>query len=689
MGSLVQSRWAQTLIAVPRQRSAPETGTASITAPRPDLRKLAILTVAAWILVVVANALRTDIVVLLVIVYATGGLLRIGGTVVDRLMITVGLLAGTAIAAGVLFSLWPFGLDPRAVGGVALTVLVVLRTWTGRRVRWPRRVLGSDAILLTAAAAGTYVAYGPARLGKSTHQLAYAALTGDRLRHFSLFDTIHRVGGYTFLLQGKSRHLVDPGMIALYPPGQHYLYALFDIFLTSHTNPGNPVSELLRYNLYACAGYGFFVLCVAWAARWVAGPALAGWRRAVLTATIAVFLGTGVMTTAIWCGWDPQIFGMGLLALLAACAFRPPTGPRTYVLMLAALTVGVFLTYDLFAPFAAMIVVVSAVVYRDRWLPRRRFAAITAAVAIPIAAAEIVAAQLAGLHSAQAALTAGFTVAMTKESLAVLALLGVAGFAVRRARRRPSAVAALAGTVLCGGGVLAFWAYQHSTIGTTTYYYEKAVQAWVVVALVGVGTVGHLLRVPKIRVPERGLAGATVGCCALLAAVLATDSVAYGPLAFDYSKMKPGSHTSWARVWMSGKYIYPVTQFALSELRGQHLLGDGKPTLVLWDDYAEGDVNLSLTLAVLNHDAGLISNPVYGLINVPNLATAGEGGPWTAQQTASLQTLEQLIVASPVPLRVVVSSTPLAQRLNSWAAANPSSRISVLLLPNLPGEATP
>ena len=37
-------------------------------------------------------------------------------------MITAGLLAGTALAAGIVFSFWPFGLNPVAVGGTGLKV---------------------------------------------------------------------------------------------------------------------------------------------------------------------------------------------------------------------------------------------------------------------------------------------------------------------------------------------------------------------------------------------------------------------------------------------------------------------------------------------------------------------------------------------------------------------------------------
>jgi hypothetical protein len=680
MGSQVQGRWILRSVpgSLPRQRSAPEQEADGAGPARRDPRLIAGLVAAAWALPVATHLLHADALLILVIVYGTGGLLRMGGTVLDRLMVTSGLLIGTAILAGIPFSFWPFGLNPIAVGGTALTVLVVLGTVLRRRPRWPRRVLGSDLVLLLGAAVGTAVAFGPLWTATPGHRLAYAALTGDRLRHFSLFDTIHRIGGYTYLLQGKARGIVDPGMLAVYPPGQHFTYALLDIFATSRTDPGSPPNELLRYEIWTCLGYGFFVLCVAWGARWVTGPALAGWRRTLLVASISAFLCTGVMTTAIWCGWDPQIFGMGLLALLTAVTLRPPTSGRLHILMIAALTVAITMTYELFAPFAALLIVISAVVYRRRWLPHWRLAAIAAVIAVPAAVSELVVAKASGLESTQAVLSIGFTVPMTKESLAVILVLSLAGFAVSRARRRPSALAAVLGMLACGATVAAFWLYQRETIHTTSYYFEKAVQAWVIIALVGIGTVGHLLAKP--RLPARGLAGAALGVGALVVGIVATDSYFYGPVSFTYAEMKPGTHTNWAQVWISGQYIIPSNRDATSTLRSRGLLGDGQPTLVVWEDHVLENVNLSLTMATLNHDDGLLSSQIYALNNVPGLQSASETAAWTPAQDAALTALEQVLVQSPTPLRVIVGNSALAEKLEAWSAQHPVPGLKQVLL---------
>jgi hypothetical protein len=683
MGSQVLGRWFRSLPGqLPRQRSAPPTAPTAAGLSFRDPRLIAALLLGAWALPAVTHMLHADVLLIVLIIYGTGGLLRAGGTVVDRLMITVGLLIGVAMASGLVFSFWPFGLNPVAVGGTALTVLVVLAVTLRRRPRWPRRVLGSDLVLLAGAGVGTAVAYGPLWYLTGGQRLSYALLTGDRLRHFSLFDAIHRLGAYTFLQQNQARSIVDPGMLAIYPPGQHFTYALLDIFVTSRTDPGSPSAEVMRYEIYTSLGFGFLVLCVAWGARWVAGPALAGWRRTFLVAAISAFLCTGVTTTAVWCGWDPQVFAMGLLALITALALRPPTDGRLHILLMASLTVAICMTYELFAPFAALVIAVSALVYRKRWLPHWRYALVATVVAFPAAVSEILAAKQGGLQTSQAALAIGFTVPLTKRSLAIILVLSLIGFAARRARRRPTAMAALAGTIGCGVAVAAFRAYQYHTIHTTSYYYEKAVQAWLIVALVGIGSAGHLLARPLL--PSRRLAGAAVGCCALVAGIVATDSYYHGPVTFSYAQMKPGSHTLWAQVWDSGNNIVPSNRLAMDTLKRRGFLGDGQPTLVVWDSHTLENTNLSLTLATLNHDDGLISPQIYSLDGAPNLIGMTTTGAWTPQQEASLTSLEGTLADSKTPLRVIVGNRALADRLQQWDAVDQVAGLGqVLLIPGL------
>jgi hypothetical protein len=190
------------------------------------------------------------------------------------------------------------------------------------------------------------------------------------------------------------------------------------------------------------------------------------------------------------------------------------------------------------------------------------------------------------------------------------------------------------------------------------------------------------LRRPTL--PSRGVVGAVLGCCAVLAGIVATDSYYYGPLQFTYATMTPGPHTTWERVWMSGNNIIPSNRDAMSTLLARGLLGDGQPTLVVWEDHVLENVNLTLAMATLNHDDGLLSTQIYALNNVPNLNSASTSGGWTAQQDASLAALERLLADSATPLRVIVGNSALAAKLEQWGAQHPGSGLKqVLLIPNL------
>jgi hypothetical protein len=661
---------------------------------RPGLPVVLGLFAGAWVLPLLTQLTSTDPLLVLVMVFGTGGLLRVGATVLDRLMATLALLISLAIGGGLLFSLWPWGLQPVAVGGAGLTLMVAAYVWLGAAPpwrTWPRRMLGSDVALLGGFIAASCIAYGPSWGKDSGTRLAFAGITGDRLRHFNLFDTIHRVGGYTFIKQGASANMVDPGMLTTYPPGQHFLYALGDIFLRSNVDPGSSTAELARYNMWISVGYGFFVLCVAWAARWVAGPSLAGWRRMFLITAVGGFLAVGTFTSAVWCTWDPQVLGMGLLALLAAFCFRPPNGPRTHILLVAALCVSITLTYELYAPFAAILVVVSALQYRKRLLPHWKLLVGVAVVAVPAALSEYIAAVHGGLNSSATAQAIGFTIPFSRLAMGLMIGVSLIGFASSRARRRPSAQCAVVAVLLCGAAILAFRYYQEHKIGTTSYYYPKAEQAWAVLMLVGAGSAGHLLRRP--RLPERGLVGVGVGVAAAAVAIVATGSYWSGPAEVNKpvttasnpgSTWAPGPDTTWASYWLSGQHS-PAYIAAMQNLLHWKLLGDGVPTLAIVFGGQGDNVNLSLLLATLNHDAGQITTPVnQGVSFTDGLTTVGVGGQdWTPQLLNNLSQLETNIASSPVPLRLIVSTSALRDKLDAWSAVNPGKITTVLYEPTI------
>ena len=669
--------------------------------PRPSL--VAALFAGAWVLPVLTQLTRTDPLLVLLIVFGTGGLLKVGSTIIDRLFVTIALLIGLAIVGGLVFSLWPFGLQPIALGGVALTLLVAAYLWLGAPPpwrSWPRRMLGSDAVLLLGLIAGFLVAYWPSWSTVAGSKLGYAGMTGDRLRHFNLFDAIHRYGGYTFLMQGKVKSAVDPGMIAVYPPGQHYVYALGDIFLRSSVNPGNAANELVRYNIWVSLGYGFMIASVAWAARWVAGPVLTGWRRVFLTTAIAAYLFAGAFTEAVWSTWDPQVLGMALLAMLAAICFRPPRGWRTHSALMALLFIAICLTYELYAPFAAILIAVSVVYHRKRLLPHWKTLLVVTIVAIPAALSEYIAAKHAGLSGSTASQAIGFTIPLSWLVMTMLGCFGLLGFATRAARRRPSAVVGLIAGILCTLAVLAMMAYMFHTIGAVSYYFWKVVEAWAVILMVGAGSFGHLL--PRPRLAVSGWKGFGIGVCAFLLAIGATRSFWWSTVlnkvpaaanaANPGAQWQPGTGATWASTWMADR-IAPDNIAVLGVLQQERLLIGKTPTVTVIYTDPLSNVNMTLQLAVLNQRAGTMAAVIYGsgtdanrgLNSTSRLVCAGlNGAAWTAQDLKNLAEFEAGIKAVGAPVRVVVATTQLQQKLEQWGAQNPGSLADVVALTAFP-----
>ena len=659
--------------------------------PRPLI--IAALFAGAWIVPILTQLTKTDPLLVLLIVFGTGGLLRVGATVVDRLFITMALLIGLAIVGGLLFSVWPWGLQPIAVGGFGLTLLVAAYVWLGAAPpwrTWPRKLLGTDAVLLIGLVGGFLVAYWPSFSTAAGNRLGEAGRTGDRLRVYNLFDTIHRNGGYTFLMQSKVKEAADPGVLAVYPPGQHFIYALGDIFLRSSQNPGNPVEEMIRYNIWVSLGYGFMVASVAWAARWAAGPALKGWRRVFLTTAIAAFLVVGAFTSAIWCTWDSQVFGMAELVLLAAICFRPPGGWRTHAALMAALFIAIFMTYELFAPFAAILIAVSLYVYRKRLLPHWKALLVVTVVSVPLALSEYVAAHAAGLNgSATATQSTGFTIPLSWAVLTVLGCASVLGFAAHAARRLPSARAGLIAVLLSALAVLAYMLKQTEPLAEL-YYFQKFVQAWALIMMVAAGTFGHLLRRPRLA--ASGWRGLGVGVCVFLVAIGATRSFWWSaslnqPATYPAGDLNqgaswaPSASSTWASLWIDNGFR-PDNIGPLAILQSEHQLANKIPTITVIYDGGSSNVDLSLQLAVLNQDAGLMGPVVYpttadqyrGLNSAGGLVCAGTNeADWAPQLKKNLAELEAGIKAVGVPIRVIVATPTLRSVFEQWGAQNPGT----------------
>src|SRR6266511_2730176 len=406
-------------------------------------------TVLCWLVPVATHLLGIDEVLPVVIWLGTASLLRSGRSLLDRVMLAAALLAGLVGPAGLLFSVWPWGLHPVPVAGVALTGLVVVSAVTGRRPQLPWAGGVADVVTVAAALGVTGLVAWPLLHMSATGRLARFMLGEDIVRHFTVFDTIRRVGGYLYFHQDVAATTVQHG-IATYPQGSHIATALLDNFVRSSTAAGSSLQAFEHYLWFYVAAFGFLVLSVLWAIRWVAGPSAAGWS---------------------------------------------------------------------FVPLAALV-------------------------------------NLDQAYSVRQLTDTGSINPVNRHLLPLLLLPIAGGLATRFGRRSPAWRMVTVWLVVTAGSAAALWAYQHATVGNTSYYFEKALQQLLLVGLVASGAIPLLIRRPGIR-PRRPFSGswpATLDRAAPATVVTMAIVLALGFYGGVVSPAwyRPATGLSWGRAYLRG-----------------------------------------------------------------------------------------------------------------------------------------
>lgn len=648
------------------------------------------LVAGSWLLPLLTGLLHVDFVLLPVIGLAAASLLTVGHTLLDRLMFTVALLAGVLIVAGLLFSVWPWGLDPVPVAGTLLTGIVVVGTALNRRPRLPRRVLGSDLLILAAPILSYRVLDAPVAGKTFLRALPFTSAREDAFNHFALFDAIRHVGGFTFLHGGAAAKFVISGNQYTYPSGSHFLYALIDVFRRSTATPDSSYDAFGRYHQYELAGMAFTCMAIVWAARWIAGPSMTGWRRVLICGTVGCLAVYGDLSTLYWQGFDGEVLSLGLVALATAVLVRPPQRVREQMLLIGSLVVSIAFTYSLYPAFLAVGVLVAVAVYWRRALRHWVFALVVAAVALPVA---YIPYWESAAHSTVSAgplfLQGGAYWGFSRAASVGFALIAMSGLATRAGRRSP-AWWALTGFVglSCLIAVYAEW-YGRSRIGQPGYYSSKMVEAAWVITLCGFGAAGLFLKPgqPSRRrvLGTRRLAELPAAGAALAAALIFTRAIPLVPVDWSWGQSVP-SGLSTSAVWSNGLVISgwskPTTQYAEALP-----LGDGVPTVTIFSDTAHDNRHLTMFLAVLNGDLGQMDVDGLGGRGIDKLDSVklDAKGRIPDIDKLYLSRLEDWIRQRPTGLRVAVSNKVVAGYLTAFGAANPQLRLDVVYLPHFNG----
>ena len=643
---------------------------------------------AAWAAPTVTHLLGIDLLLLPVIWIATASLLKVGSTLLDRLMATTCLLAGYFIAAGLVFSLWPWGLHPVAVTGLTLSVLVTIGVVSGRRPALPRRVLGSDIIIVVAPVVSYLLLRAPVRGEDFTGMLPFVAARQDFFAHYAHFDAIRHVGGFTFLKGPEASKILEyPGQY-VYPSGSHYLWALFDVFRTSSTDPGDSLHEFLRYYQYEALGVAFVAMATAWAARWVAGPALGGWRRSLVCSVVASFAVFGQLSTLFWQGYDAEALSLAFLALGVALIVRPPAHGREQILVMGAAMVITAHTYSLFVAYSGSAVLCALIVYRRRILKHWRFALVTALVAIPLTVLPFYLAKaytITGANDTQSLFTQGGTTLRYSRSLSVMmAVIAMAPLATRAGRRLPRWWV-MGGLVVLSTAFALYAGYiGYSAMHETRYYYEKMVEGCWVIALAGFGGVALFLK-PSVAPPVKARHRfAEVPACiaACLVGVLMANGLPLARIEWREGP-RPNQDASWAALWAKGDITAPYAG-VLAEYGRHYRFGDGVPTGMVYSDSGEDNKHVTMFLSALSHTSGLGGlDGIAGAYGLASMKAPAKGRSITKKQADAVDLLESWIKAQPHGFRIVVGNDYLAKLLRQYASRNPVFRLDVVSLPGI------
>jgi hypothetical protein len=673
-----------------RPRSALAAGGAAPRRRFPKSPAAAGLLAGAWLLPIITQALHADWLLLVVLLIGIGSLLRAGYFLLDRLMLAGILLTGTLIAGGLLFSFWPWGLEPVAVAGTLLTILVAVGVLTGRRPSLPTRLRGSDAIIVGAGVVTAWIMRTPIAGRSFVGQLPLMTNDEDKFNHFAIFDTIQRLGGYPFLHAAKASTSLEGTTPVAYPQGSHYLYAVLDIFLRSTTSVGPMTAEYSRYFTYTLIGYGFLVIAVTWSARWVAGPAISGWSSVLICSVVAPLTAFGPFTGLIESAFDSATIGLAMLALTVAVTARPAGRTREQVLVVAAALVALFYAYNLIGFMAGLGILAAVVIYRRRLLRQWVFTAVTAVVAVAVALLPTVMAESSGFSATQQLDLGSTILPLSRPVLGGLALVAVVTMATKTGRRSGAWRAFSAQLGVAAAVTMVAFFYQEYTLGHVSYYFYKILIADYVIWLVGVGAylvalvrigAGLLVEPGRTRegVPRRplwrsellpGLAGSLIAI-ALACGLIWSPAAIHGPRA-----------RSWVSTWLSGKDTSPVWP-ALGVLDRAHVLGDGKPTLVLYANWERDNWLATFFGGVLNRDLSAVYPTIYSMYNLGPIMGSGNSS-YDRIRLANDVKVERLIIAGGVRhLRVIVSDSGFDATLKSFAAAHPDLGLTVVYMPQL------
>jgi hypothetical protein len=658
---------------------------------------LALWTAGAWVLPWALTALHLGAAAPVLLLLGVAASLRVGGGLLDRLVVAALLTVGAVLLLGLALSVWPWGLS----GPLSCSILLTLagcRLWVaGRLPRLPLRVRGSDLLVVGTFAVMLWQLQRPLAGLSPTQQLRFSAVSADAYVHFGIMDAIQRIPGYLFLHAATAGHYVVPPTPTSYPQGSHFFLAWLDLLVRG--GKPDPVA-LTAYTTFFHSTLVVLALIpavVVWGARWVAGPRLRGWRCAALLGGISGLMLVSPLVTLVPAGYDSEIFGLLCLPPTVALLVRPAMGPLEQAAMIVAGTTAVAYSYNVYAVVALVAVAALVVVHRRALRPVALWWFPLVVVGLALAALPSLYSVLTSLNLTSQAAQAGTGSATAPSLLFTGGVLAVVLLALARGVREGTAVAwsgllvALASTAV----LAAFGIWQLTTVHALSYYYDKLATAVVLVALVLGGSVGWL-RVParaaSVRHRTRRLRETVVATAAAAGVFLLAANVSWAPRAEKQSTAEPVGKSAGSAsasiplvAWTRGDLALP-TPPAGAFVDSPVAMATRGPVIVL-----DQNIGWANELDTFLANAFLRQQPVMGAWTLDVYYVGiGLGKPTREQYDDSVWDLEKALRAQGRATTIWVAEPTLVRRLQrDLTRLVPEVPVTVRLLPPTPWKPYP
>ncbi|GAA2254825.1 hypothetical protein GCM10010430_43230 [Kitasatospora cystarginea] len=642
---------------------APEDSKGAVPRLTRPLRPVAPGLVPAAVLLLappVLHLLRVDPLTLALLWCATAARFRSRLTTLDRLVLSAGLLTGWGCLLGVLASLWPWGLHPVALAeatALPLAALALTRPGPPPRLALPL----TDRLLLLAFAAAGWCCLRPLLGEDATGRLAVLFHGEDLARHFALYDAVLRFGGYLVFHREQAAVALQDGFQS-YPQGSHLVLAALTGFVRGGTGAPPALTSLGTFTLLTGTVLAACVAAVLWAACRAAGPAFGGWAVLLLCALTGGYLVLDEATGLLLSGFESEIFGLTLFALLTALVLRPLARPGEQLLLLGALTVGISFSYYLLLVTAVPLLLIWAVVHCRRLRPVRRAALAAAAALTGTAAALPVLANWRQANSPAVLAMPGGALPVVRHLLLPLLAAAVLGLLTAAARRNAVRRAALCAVTTVAGLVVALRQYQLASTGHTEYYYEKLLHQLVVVGLIALGAAA----LPLFGPPGRGRTAAGNPARAVRAGAAALVVLAALVLNSQTDDGTSGWQTSRFAGYLHGDRAAPFSASLVTAVHVTRPVPDPGIGVLLTEPRQGEDPRFyegNLWLGVLARDNG-------------RSWRAWIWGRWRRTP----QEIVQFADRSPAPLRVYLDDPALAAATARLAGPGRAGRLEVVLV---------